>query len=205
MINLRGLLADRPDPGIKKRRYYATDEHIMYLDTGTEWLNIEGTAFSGKVAFTSIGRLPGGRIHNSGSSTYTTDTETVVTFDTDDKDPDTSHSTSSNTSRVNLIYAGAYLFLFTARWGANASGYRQCILRRTRGSTTTDFGMNKKTPIQNGTDATGQQVIGILHDGAVGDYVEVYAKHTRGSNFGFSSAAQITPYLSWIYLGGALP
>jgi len=204
-INMRGLLADRPSAGIKKRRYYAEDEYTMYLDTGTEWQNIEGAAFSGKVAYSQLGRLPGCRIHDTGGFTLTTDTETLLTFNTDDKDPDGMHDTVSNTGRITLVTAGAYLFLCTVRWGANVAGYRQLILRRTRGSTATDFGVNKKTSINNWGDGAGQQVIGILHDGAVGDYVEVYARHTRGSNFTISFGAAVSPYVTCHYLGGALP
>lgn len=33
-----GLLADRPEPGVAGRYYFAQDVGAIYLDTGTEWV-----------------------------------------------------------------------------------------------------------------------------------------------------------------------
>ena len=39
-IMIFGIYANRPAPGVAGRIYYCTDTHKIYLDTGTEWLEI---------------------------------------------------------------------------------------------------------------------------------------------------------------------
>lgn len=41
VIDLQGILADRPAFGVQGRHYYATDAKAVYRDTGTEWLPLD--------------------------------------------------------------------------------------------------------------------------------------------------------------------
>jgi hypothetical protein len=130
--------------------------------------------------------------------TLSNNTETAVTYNTEEVDTDNFHSTSTNTSRFTIPSgkAGKYLITQQLLISSNATGFRQSYLLKNGSATSLISGT-----IVNATngDQTGAICIGVF-DLAVGDYIEGMAYQNSGSSLTISAGADKTRF-SIIYLG----
>jgi hypothetical protein len=89
--------------------------------TGLKWATV-----SSAPSFVGCG------VTNSGAQSISNNTDTVMTFNTEDFDTNGFHSTSSNTDRMTIPagYAGYYRVSFESYWDDNATGYRDISLNK---------------------------------------------------------------------------
>lgn len=109
---------------------------------------------------------------------------TVVPFDTTIMDSDNMHSISTNTSRITINTAGVYVFTGIVDWAANATGERECHIRK--------LGSNSNFVGQNCWQAASANDTRITTPTpplpcAVGDWFEVYVFQTSGVNLNINS------------------
>lgn len=120
----------------------------------------------------------GVRLRNSANQTISNNTDTIVTFDTEDFDSDAYHSTSSNTGRITIPSGkgGKYLVNCQFLWDANNSGNRWIFLRK-NGSASMTIDTNS-VPYADGWSTGWSSIL----DLSVGDYIEIIVKQTSGGN-----------------------
>ena len=113
---------------------------------------------------------------STGQITASNNTTTVITFDTEAYDTDNFHSTSSNTSRMTIPAgkSGKYLCTGKFRWFTNTSGVRFMNFSVNG----TDVDGTNILPNANNPFQTHTAVLSL----SVGDYVELTAYQTSGSN-----------------------
>lgn len=121
----------------------------------------------------------------TGTTAGTSGVAALVLWDTEsasDGDTDTMHSTSTNTSRVVATTAGLYLVTTSIYFAANATGYREVMLRKnsagsSSGGTLIDQFRMPATPTGSGYCGGGKRV-----RLAATDYVEAFVTQTSGGS-----------------------
>jgi len=151
--------------------------------------------FNSSTAVTAAGHNavwdpPRCRVYNSANISLTHNTATALTFDTETLDDGGMHSTSVNTSRITVPSDGAgwYSIGGTARFAANATGYRE-IKVMLNGAT--DLAI-MRVPNSGGTDDC-RVTIHTEYTLAVGDYVELYATQNSGGALNVTAAGIYSP------------
>jgi len=135
----------------------------------------------------------GARVFNNADITLTTAVTTILTFNSERYDTDNFHSTSANTSRMTIPYAGVYRIGACVRFAAHVVGYRQLYLQVNAGSIIADIVLNTNSVGGISTDlviTTDWQFI-------AGDYVEFGVTQTSGGNLNVASIASWSPEF-WI-------
>lgn len=128
-------------------------------------------------------------VSKSTTQAITTSTETVVTFDTEQRDTDAFHDTGSNTGRLTAPATGWYTVKANVRFAASNAGERYAILKK---NGTTQISIYQTTlPPTN-------IVVGLPLDADVsltaGDYVELIVWHSRGSNLDIAGGIDGTTF-----------
>jgi hypothetical protein len=154
---------------------YSTTDARLAVGTNGQVLTADSTAATG-IKWATASSTPsfvGCGVTNSGAQSISNNTETVMTFNTEDFDTNTFHSTSSNTDRMTIPagYAGYYRVSFQSYWDDNATGYR-------------DISLNKNGTLVKAyrTNVSGR-VISIYHhvlNLAVGDYLTLSVLQNSG-------------------------
>jgi hypothetical protein len=100
-------------------------------------------------------------------------TDTLLTFDSENFDTDAFHSTVTNTGRITIPtgLGGKYLVNFSMRWDANVTGERRYRIYKNGSAIVTSSG----SPLN--FETTSKSVIISL---AAGDYIELYAFQSSG-------------------------
>lgn len=132
---------------------------------------------SSAVTFAKISAFDKCRITKASAQTIATGTETAVTFTTEDFDTNGMHDTGSNTSRITIQTAGKYLVTGQINWTANATGFREAILRV--GGSTVIASDNR-----NNIGASFNTAIHVtaIYSFAAGDYVELVGYQNSGGD-----------------------
>jgi hypothetical protein len=121
----------------------------------------------------------GASVHNNGSTQSTSNnTDTLLTFSTEQYDTSSIHSTASLTSRLVAPVTGTYQITYGCQWDANATGLRQMVVQK-NGSGSTGAGTLVAAVRYPSTAADGL----IMNHSLViqltaGDHVELFAKQT---------------------------
>jgi hypothetical protein len=115
-------------------------------------------------------------LNDTGDQTISNNTNTAVTWNTEDFDTDAFHSTSSNTSRITIPAgkAGKYQINAFAQWDAGTTGSRQFLIYK-NGS------LVKKTFLEPNNQYPSSIIMLIL-DLAVSDYIELFCYQSNGGN-----------------------
>lgn len=133
----------------------------------------------------------------SGSQTVSHNTWTPITFAGEPIDRASMHSTSSNTSRINIgLSLGLYLVIGRIAWAGDSTGLRYSSLR------------------VNGTEIDGTQSIsppgssfvsvttwGVATAASSGDYLELYGLQTSGGNLDTSVSGPFKSSLLAVRIG----
>lgn len=182
-----GLLADRPSAGRAGRYYLATDESILYRDSGTGWVSISNyladltinllDASSNVAGF----KVPVARLGKSVSQNVADSTEVTITFDretgTNYGDTDDMHSIVSATGRITFKRAGWSIVGGQIGWSSSGVGGRRARIRKTSVNGDTVI-ITQETPATSGADYTAVTTL-VKH--AIGDYVELLGYQTSGT------------------------
>lgn len=131
------------------------------------------------------------RVYRTTDQTLTTGVAAAITFDAERYDTDAFHSTSVNTSRLTIPFAGYYRVTAGLRYASNATGFRQAQIRL-NGTTLIGSVVVSATA----TNITDLQVTADYLF-AASDYVELIAGQTSGGNLNVSAAGNFTPEF-WI-------
>lgn len=114
------------------------------------------------------------RVWRSASQTIPNDTDTVITFDTENWDTDNFHDNVTNPSRLTAPVTGYYLVSGVIRWAGNAVGLRQAAIY-------------KNGAVIAFASTSGNALEVAVHISEIaylaqGDYVELYGYQTSGGN-----------------------
>ena len=127
------------------------------------------------------------RVFNNANIAITTDTATVLPFNSEDHDTDTMHDPAINNSRITINTAGVYILFVNLQWVNGATtGVREAFIRKNG----TDY--LAKNPVAT-TDWVGHSV-GVVAQLAANDYVEALVYHTYGSDLSINYESGRTPY-----------
>lgn len=128
-------------------------------------------------------------VTHSAAQTMTTGSTTALAFDTERFDTNAIHDTVTNNSRLTAKTAGKYLVFASVSWVANATGTRGLSVRK-NGS---DF-LASVLHAANDEAGTGtEQVIALLTNLAVNDYLEAMVVQTSGGNLDVAKVADYSP------------
>ena len=136
-------------------------------------------------------------LYKSANQSISSSVQTAITFDTELEDTDGFHSTSSNTPRITIPAgkAGFYLITGQVNFASNATGLRNCELRKNGTAFTTLFIM----PAVSG-DWTGSSYSQI-QELAVADYIELFAYQTSGGSLNINGGNTYGATFQVQYLG----
>ena len=120
----------------------------------------------------------------STSQSIANNTETAVTFDTEDFDTNGFHDNATNNSRITIPsgYAGKYLFTYMVTFVSNSTGIRYLGIRKN--------GTVVKYPAENSAIATDSTPLSfsVILNLAVGDYVDIVAYQNSGGSLNLTGA-----------------
>ena len=111
-------------------------------------------------------------------------------MDSEVVDVDGMHDPSTNNSRVNILTAGRYLAVLRGLVDADATSYREFILRKS-GSTTVAGRIERP----NNASLTFGSSLAALLDLAVNDYIEAGFRQESGSDLNVLAVSNQSPYL----------
>jgi hypothetical protein len=126
------------------------------------------------------------------STSLTTGTSTLVTFDSEMWDTDSMHSTTTNNSRILINTSGQYLVSFYARFPSNATGYRQLNFRLNSagnsggGSTWSTINV----AAVNGSSTFITRTLELTCN--AGDYYELFAFQNSGATLALDTGTRVT-------------
>jgi hypothetical protein len=124
-------------------------------------------------------------VRKSANQAITNNTDTAITWNTENFDTDAYHDNSSNTSRFTIPAgkAGKYLLSGAISWGA-ATGTIRSVKIFKNGSI-----LNQLAQFA-GTNDGAISAISNVYDLAVNDYLEVYARQNSGNDLDVQSGTQ---------------
>jgi hypothetical protein len=138
-----------------------------------------------------------GVTHSAAQSTAGDGSTTVLAFDSERYDTASMHDTSTDTSRLVAPVTGIYAITVSVAWAADASGRRTVHLRRNGGAS---------IAVAQSAAAGGDEVgmaLATLARLEAGDYVEVLAQQTSGSNLNIQKGGEHSPEfaMTWLAAG----
>jgi hypothetical protein len=126
-----------------------------------------------------------GLAHNSAVQSLANATYVALILNVDDFQVGTLHSTSTNNTRVTVATTGAYLFVGSVLFAANATGLRTLALRINGGTT---YLALLYFPTNGAANPLGVQVVG-FGSLTAGDYIELLAYQDSGGALNSGDAA----------------
>jgi hypothetical protein len=161
---------------------YSTTDARLGVGTNGQVLTADSTAATGLkwAAASSTPSFIGCAATNSATQSISNNTDTILTFNSEDFDTNTFHSTSSNTDRMTIPtgYAGYYRVSYEAYWDDNSTGYR-------------DISLNKNgTLVKAYRNNVSGRSIAILHyviNLAVADYITISVLQNSGGSLNINN------------------
>jgi hypothetical protein len=148
-----------------------TNGHVLTADssvspTGLKWAAPAGTTFSGVSVF------------NTAAQSIANNTNTALTFNSENFDTDGYHSTTTNTSRLTIPTGKNGYYLITANFvfALNATGNRDMFFAKNGTALRYAF-----SPIASSATYTGMALTFIANLVAT-DYIELWVNQTSGGN-----------------------
>jgi hypothetical protein len=128
----------------------------------------------------------------TGTTAGTSGTAALMLWDSEQWDTDSMHSTSTNTSRLNVVTSGLYDVKASVFWAANATGFRELEIRKNSagavGSGTGIFKFRVPATATLGGWVGGSGEVSLV----AGDYLECFALQTSGGSLATTVGAQFT-------------
>lgn len=128
------------------------------------------------------------RVYNNADIVLTTGANAALTFNSERYDTDTIHSTSVNTSRLTMPFAGWYYVWGCVQFAANATGFRQLSIVVNNATT-----VAVQNALNIGAAAVVRIVVDTIYEFAAGDYVELFASQNSGGNLNAVSVGNLSP------------
>lgn len=119
------------------------------------------------------------RVHGIGTQTISASTSTALLADTDDKDVWGMHSTTSNTSRINIPLDGTYLMSAEVNWSDGTSNARHFDIQ-VNGTASGIRWLRRIDLFQLAGNVRQQGMVET--DLVAGDYVEIYVIQDTAGN-----------------------
>jgi len=129
----------------------------------------------------------GTRVTHLSAITITTNTNTILPFDSELFDDNDLHDTVTNNSRLTAVEEGRYFISAAVSWAQVVAGTREIHIKL-NGSALIALRKSKATEAD-----LFVQGLSIIYNLAVDDYVEVEVFHSRGSNLNINSVGNYTP------------
>ena len=144
--------------------------------TGLKWAAPSAASFAGASAY------------KSANQSIDSDTDTAITFNSEDYDTDAFHNTSTNTSRFTIPSGkgGKYLLSGAVSWAASSSGTFRVVKIYKNGSI-----FNQVVQFQGTNDGTIQP-FACVYDLIATDYLEVFARQNTGGGLAVQGGVQQT-------------
>jgi len=158
-----------------------TAGQVLTVNTGAtapEWKTPAGGGYNGA------------SVYNSAYISIPNNTDTVLTFNTENFDTNSYHDTSTNTSRLTVPTTGKYLITVCIGFAANATGYRTGQIKKNGSTNVCTIGTN---PTPNGTYDT-QLNTSVVVSATAADYFEIQVFQNSGGalNGGAVSVLPVT-------------
>lgn len=143
----------------------------------------------------AIPTINAARVYNSVDQSIPSGAFTVVTFDSERFDSGGLHSIVTNTGRLTAVTAGKHIVSGCVRWAANSTGRRLLSVYKNG----LEISRQSTTPSAADTDPT--MAVSLLHDFAVGDYVELRVFQDTGAGLSVTFNGLFTPEFSMARIG----
>lgn len=155
------------DGSVPDRLPVGNDGEVLMADSGED-LGVKWTSAPVPTAVAC-------RIHLGSDMSLSNNSDTAVSFNTEDEDTDSLHSTVTNPTRITIPTDKDGFYFFSARvwWDTNTSGKRRLTLKRNGGAI-----MQSIVNPQSGS-AWAQEIHTIFNFTA-GDYVELFVYQDSG-------------------------
>ncbi len=138
------------------------------------------------------------RVFNSANLSLSHNTTTALPFDSERWDTDDMHDTVTNSSRLTAQESGKYLIFANVKFGENASGTREVLLRL-NGTTVIAEERASANVVETGI-AGNVMSLTTHYSLAAGDYVEFVVTQTSGSTINVLSDPQASPEFGMVKL-----
>jgi len=142
------------------------------------------------------GYTEGARVYNNADISIAKDTETKLTFNSENYDTDTIHDTGANTSRLTCKTAGKYLITAYVEYAASSTGVRYMWLLL---DNTTIIAFDREP--QPFTYYYAGLRITTIYDLAVNQYVELGTYQNSGGALAVKYASAFTPWFMMQRIG----
>jgi hypothetical protein len=168
---------------------------LLYNGSDIQYLgpHIDGTTgLINAAGITSISA----RVYNNADISVANASTVAVTFNSERYDTSAIHSTSVNTDRLTLPFAGKWRFGATVNWDANATGTRALLIEK-NGSTFHAY-VDRAANAAGGTPMiiAGEDVF------AINDYIRLMVVQNSGGSLNLKSQANYSPEF-WCSFAGA--
>ncbi len=161
---------------------YSTTDARLAVGTNGQVLTADSTTATGLkwAAASSTPTFVGCKATLSANQAITTTTVTAVNFTTEEFDTNTFHSTSSNTSRITIPsgYAGYYLVIGQLTYETVSAATGRQVRIHKNGTYVQNVNNNTSTANDGDDTYTASTILNL----AVGDYIELFAFQSSGSN-----------------------
>lgn len=128
-------------------------------------------------------------------------TATVLSFDGEDFDTDAYHDTVTNNDRLTIPAgkAGKYLIGMDLEWEASVGGQFRRATFLLNG--VTDIGRDSFRDIGSGTPDQNFNVVAIVRDLSVGDFITLEVEHDEGGALDVQATSDFSPKFWLMQLG----
>lgn len=140
--------------------------------------------------------LCGARVYKAADQSITTATDTAVNLDSEFFDSDTFHDNATNNTRITIpaSMGGYYMIGGNVLWASNATGQRQCYLRK-NGSLGTVIATTSLPAV---AATVAHQNVSTLYQFAAADYMELIVFQSSGGNLAVTATTDYSPVM-WIH------
>lgn len=146
-------------------------------------------------ALAGIGSAVAARVYNSANISISDATFTDLTFNSERYDTNTIHSTSSNSNRITLPYAGKWLIAGHVAFASNATGVRAVRLYK---NGATELARQQSNAVVGFDTMISVSTADVF---AVNDYVTLNVYQNSGGALNVLNAANYSPEFWCQYLG----
>ena len=189
VANIDGLLTTTGDT------YYASAAGTparLGIGSTSQVLTVSGGVPSW--ATPSTPSYSGASVYNSAYISIPNNTDTLLTFNTENFDTSSYHDTSTNTSRLTVPTTGKYLITANIGFAANATGYRTGQIKKNGSTNVGTIGTN---PTPNGTFDT-QISNSVVVSATAADYFEIQVFQSSGGALNGGTVATLPVTITYL-------